>query len=105
VSSLEGGGSRNCSGGAFVSSFGASLRDRLNLFSSAFAERVASAEGAAMLILSLSVCIQSDMSIDAEESGDWGGSVPLGGGGGGGVDRGDGDGLSSEGGGGMYTAL
>ena len=82
-----------------MSSFGASLRDRLNLFSSAFVERFALVGGAAMLILSLSVCIQSDMSIDADESGDLGGSIPGGGGGGGG-----GGGVSSGGGGGMFSA-
>ena len=81
-----------------MSSFGASLRDRLNLFSSAFVERFALVGGAAMLILSLSVCIQSDMSIDADESGDLGGSIPGGGGGG------CGGGVSSGGGGGMYSA-
>ena len=81
-----------------MSSFGASLRDRLNLFSSAFVGRFALVGGAAMLILSLSVCIQSDMSIDADESGDLGGSIPGGGGGG------CGGGVSSGGGGGMYSA-
>ena len=95
----RGGGSKNCSGGPFVSSFGASLRDRLNLFSSAFVGRFALVGGAAMLILSLSVCIQSDMSIDAVESGDLGGSITGGGGGGGG-----GGGVSSGGGGGMFSA-
>ena len=82
-----------------MSSFGASLRDRLNLFSSAFVERFALVGGAAMLILLLSVCIQSDMSIDADESGDRGSSILFGAGGGGG----DG-GVSSGGGGGMGPA-
>ena len=67
-----------------MSACGASLRDRLNFFSSAFVGTVASVGGAALLIIHSSVYIQSDMSIDADESGDCGGAVPVGGGGGGG---------------------
>jgi hypothetical protein len=91
----RGASSRNCCGGAFVSSCGASLRERLNLFASALVGTFASAGGAALLIIYSLVYIQSDTSIDADESGDRGGAVPLGvrgGGGGGDVSSGGGGG-------------
>lgn len=57
--SLEVGPSSRNSWGAFVSSFGASLRDRLTLFSSAFADTLAAVGGAELLALTSSVYIRS----------------------------------------------
>jgi len=90
-----------------VSSCGASLRERLNFFASALVGTFASTGGAALLIIYSLVYIQSDTSIDADESGDRGGAVPLGVRGGDGGDvggGGGGDDVSSGGGGGGIPA-